>query len=379
MADHIDIVFLLDDLYECVTNGEHLPYFMDRLCEATGSYCYHFDVMEQKNLAPGRADGTAVIYTSPEAQSAMPEGLPSSPGQTPHFDTLASCRHLPSGDFSNCLNPFGEMGGNTPLVPAETREMAGINLTPDESTTVVAQFHQRARCAFRPEARATFSAIAPHFRRFYKIHRTLEESTSHLQSLSGALDYFRQGIALLNTRGIPLFVNRKAKHLLDTQDGVRLECGHLRLRDANAQRRFTGTLAPLMVARRQGLILPPPEVVAAPRQSGELPLQVLAEPLGVKAPLVTTPTIAVFIFDPQEPALLAVDALKEVYGLTTTEARLAILLCQGNALEQAAVQLGQQLCTSRNLLKRVFTKTGTHRQHTLCAVLLKHALPAMNL
>ncbi len=63
------------------------------------------------------------------------------------------------------------------------------------------------------------------------------------------------------------------------------------------------------------------------------------------------------------------DGLKERFGLTAREAEIAMALTSGQTLEQIAAALGVSVATSRQHLKSIFRKTGTHRQAELVAVL----------
>jgi DNA-binding CsgD family transcriptional regulator len=57
--------------------------------------------------------------------------------------------------------------------------------------------------------------------------------------------------------------------------------------------------------------------------------------------------------------------LRDLFGLTATEARLADCLLEGNGLQDAADTLKITWSTTRFHLKRIFAKTGTCRQTEL--------------
>jgi DNA-binding CsgD family transcriptional regulator/PAS domain-containing protein len=62
-----------------------------------------------------------------------------------------------------------------------------------------------------------------------------------------------------------------------------------------------------------------------------------------------------------------VDHLKDWFGLTPAEARLAATLAEGGSLEDFALTRGISLNASRFLLKGIFSKTDTNRQSQLVA------------
>lgn len=63
--------------------------------------------------------------------------------------------------------------------------------------------------------------------------------------------------------------------------------------------------------------------------------------------------------------------LRECFGLTAAEARLAMRLASGQALQNVANELGIAYETARNQLKVVFVKTGTHRQGELVSLIAR--------
>jgi DNA-binding CsgD family transcriptional regulator len=61
--------------------------------------------------------------------------------------------------------------------------------------------------------------------------------------------------------------------------------------------------------------------------------------------------------------------LRDVYSLTTSEARLAVRLASGASLTGAAEMLGVTRNTVRSQLRAIFQKTATSRQSELVVLL----------
>jgi DNA-binding CsgD family transcriptional regulator len=59
------------------------------------------------------------------------------------------------------------------------------------------------------------------------------------------------------------------------------------------------------------------------------------------------------------------------FGLTAAEAKIAALIGAGETVASAAQRLGITTHTGRNQLKAVFSKTDTHRQAELQALLAR--------
>jgi DNA-binding CsgD family transcriptional regulator len=82
------------------------------------------------------------------------------------------------------------------------------------------------------------------------------------------------------------------------------------------------------------------------------------------------PSIAVFIRDPQQAAEPPQQVISRLYGLTPTEASLAMLLANGLNLDEAAAELSVSRNTARAHLRAVFAKTGVTRQSGLVRLIL---------
>ena len=65
-----------------------------------------------------------------------------------------------------------------------------------------------------------------------------------------------------------------------------------------------------------------------------------------------------------------IDLLQCHFSLTPAEARLALHLVAGETLRSAAFKLSITYETARTCLKKIFNKTGTHRQAELVMVIL---------
>ena len=84
------------------------------------------------------------------------------------------------------------------------------------------------------------------------------------------------------------------------------------------------------------------------------------------------PSIAVLANDPEHAPALDVQMLRDWYGLTPAEARVAVLLASGFSLDEIVERLGIGANTVRTHLKSIFAKTDTRRQGELIRLLLSN-------
>jgi DNA-binding CsgD family transcriptional regulator len=106
-------------------------------------------------------------------------------------------------------------------------------------------------------------------------------------------------------------------------------------------------------------------------RDGRLPLTMIVaplRPLGIGAQ--TQPLALVIVRDP-EAATLSTTALRELLGFTRSEAVIARDLASGISLDDLAERRGIGAATVRSHLKRILSKTETHRQAEAVALIAR--------
>lgn len=184
-----------------------------------------------------------------------------------------------------------------------------------------------------------------------------------------ALDAFSASgtaVVMIDRQGDVLRVNAAAEKLF----GADLQVTRKRIvpRDRNAAAALDKSLRELLWQVTPSATRTPVLVPRGDRRP------VLAYPMRLSGVSVDafSPCQAVVVFvDPDAYPPATETILKNCLGLTTAEARLALRLSAGEALECAAEQMKITRHTARNQLKSVFAKTGTHRQAELALLLAR--------
>ena len=202
----------------------------------------------------------------------------------------------------------------------------------------------------------------------------LDAELSNL-GLRDALGRLGIGVFALDSLGRIIFSNPAADRLIG--DGLSVVHGQLRFSPSAARSDIESRLKRILRGEPEELTTDSRPVLIE-RESASRPLTVYVLPIGtVRTPAQEFLTHARALVlaidarteDPPDPALV-----RDVLGLTLSEARLAALVGTGLRTGQAAERLGITEETARTALKRVFAKVGVSRQSELAALLTKLVL-----
>lgn len=195
-----------------------------------------------------------------------------------------------------------------------------------------------------------------------------------LASSFAALDLLTIGLAVCNISGQLLIANQTAQRILEKRDGLELDSDDVLCSVHDC----TPSLAQLIQRAVRSALLGYGKLgdamLSVPRCRGKRALNVLVRAASgaMEAEChANQPTALVLVVDSECPAAAALPELRQLYGLTSTEARLANLLMEGKTLAECGSQLGIRRSTVRMHLRNLFAKTGVCRQSELVVLLLK--------
>jgi DNA-binding CsgD family transcriptional regulator len=215
-------------------------------------------------------------------------------------------------------------------------------------------------------------ALVPHIRHAVHLHQRIIEANRISAQSADALERLSHAVLLVDAAGRLRYSNGAGARLLALRDGLSIDQGELRASSASDTARLRLMLGDAH-ATSGGTSAPAGGVLAIGRPSGARSLIVsisrASERPGVFAGD-QAPTAVVFVSDPDQAPDANPETLRSLFGLTPAESALAALLAQGRSLAEAAAQLGIARETARSRLKRIFEKTGTHRQTDLVRLLM---------
>jgi DNA-binding CsgD family transcriptional regulator/PAS domain-containing protein len=181
-------------------------------------------------------------------------------------------------------------------------------------------------------------------------------------------------VALIGRDGRIIHVNSRFERLVG--DGLLLKGGRVGAWQADADRALAAAVD--RAIRHDGLARDPLAAVVLPRREGLRPLVAHVAPVvGLAHDILHLIAAVVTVTDlDAESTGPAENVLRQAFGLTPAEARLAREIGAGKTLSDVAHESGSARETLRTRLKSVFDKTGTGRQAELALLLSKLAPPA---
>ncbi len=188
-------------------------------------------------------------------------------------------------------------------------------------------------------------------------------------AIAEALDCLPLGVFVVDAGGKVIHMNESAKAITRADNGLRVVTGRLHAclaEDSLALR------ALLQRTARRGDLQGRGGAMPISRPGRDKPLSVIVTPLRhqPEAPSNGEPVGVLFVSDPENGQQTPDGHLMDLFGLTRSEAMLTLALLEGRGLDWAARHAGMSVNTARTHLKRVFEKTGTHRQAELVRLIL---------
>jgi DNA-binding CsgD family transcriptional regulator len=224
---------------------------------------------------------------------------------------------------------------------------------------------------FEFEETSLLRRLLPYMERSLRAGQMLKRSQTVRQVALDALEVMPIGVILVSLGGAVLATNKVARDVMAKRDVLTVGRNGIEVLLEGRKVRFRDMLAQATKPRDRNR---PSRPAAFPlvRPSGLRPLSLLISP--VRFPPGSTawdePAAVLFIGDPEHAGDIDEMRLRQIYGLTGAEARIAALLARGYRLDEIAAMLEVAYETTRKHLKQIFGKTGTGRQADLVRIVM---------
>ncbi|MGH6856662.1 MAG: helix-turn-helix transcriptional regulator [Methylocella sp.] len=259
--------------------------------------------------------------------------------------------------------------------PAEySLATAGTNLAAeDQISALVCASNAPGKDSLTDEQSRLFETVARHLGRAVRINRQLWKLELANLAVTERIELLPGGALLTDASGRVVLANAAAKAMLDARDGIFLCDGCLAVAGSPDALQELVTAC----ARRSVGIGGPGGELKVPRDLPRSPLHLTIAPLRSDARLPDVPWIG---FGSPVAIIKVTDRdlsrrrrqinLRRRFNLTSTEAALAAEILRGDGRKAAARRCGISDATANTHLRKIFEKTGTHRQAELVRYLL---------
>lgn len=225
---------------------------------------------------------------------------------------------------------------------------------------------------FCDKDKAFLHQLTPHLQQAVEIHARLSEIQSERNLYASAVDRLAVGTIILDELGHILKTNELASQLLKHKDGIGQQNNQLVFNQRELNTEFKELLSKVLgsnLDNKPGIA----QALRIARPSGRADLGLIIRPVPASEwpEGQSTPTMAVFISDPEQQSDTSQVVIIRLFGFTPAEAALAMQLARGLSLADASVQLNISQHTARAQLKAIFAKTGVTRQAELVRLVVK--------
>jgi DNA-binding CsgD family transcriptional regulator len=241
---------------------------------------------------------------------------------------------------------------------------------------ITPSFRARLRIArggpFGPRELALVQSLLPHFARAMRSHEEAVGSQMESRLLRSAVDSLCLGVVILGESGEVLHANRCAERTLAERRSIGLINGTIRCTHPHEDRKLWGAIRLALAQRFDASRGTGGAAVAASRDDGSAWLSMLVRPIapGPFACGGKAAAVAIYIRRSDQERNIPPSIISEVFGLTRTEAALALEIAEGATMDEAAAALEIRRNTARTHLRSIFAKVGVRRQTELMRVVL---------
>ena len=227
--------------------------------------------------------------------------------------------------------------------------------------------------------------LVPHISRALGVMMRLRDAELRAASSLAALENVGGGVLLFRPDGVLTFANRVARRILEAEDGLGVQLrhndsalGHLFAEDSRAHSVLTAAI--------RNAVTPDPlrtehfsHAILVPRTSGRQAYAINFSTLSAHNEFGSSVDAAcaiAFLTDSAEPIRLDAELLKQTYGLSPAEIRVAEKMAECLTVSEAAEQLSLSGSTVKAQLQSIYDKTNTNSRPRLMRLLMSLALHA---
>jgi DNA-binding CsgD family transcriptional regulator len=364
---------LVADVYEGIVDPALWHRFLERLCKRSRA---QLAMLASYNFASRRARVYSSVDIPKSFLKSYEESYAAYHAWAICAGPLAALHGISAQDLAVTDHPGGAALYTGWLLPLGIRHIvqaviAGQTTSiPQGNITYLTIGRNEAVGPYSDTDMAQLTSLLPHLDQAIEIYAVICRERVSSQGALRALDMLEVGAILIDQERRILAMNATAQQLLDRSGADRSE-----LNEALSLYNGHDLQYPALPSQHT-------ETPDAPVNScgitiicgryGEHPLMIARRtlPSALLSTDLPAPAEIVFLAEADRRTNLDATTIRQLYGLTPAEASVAVLLAQGQHLDEAAEVLKITVNTARTHLKRIFDKTNTERQTDLVRLLL---------
>jgi DNA-binding CsgD family transcriptional regulator len=220
--------------------------------------------------------------------------------------------------------------------------------------------------------RNNIARILGYVREAIGVHKELDRRHYIGGLASDILNSSPRGIVALSEDGVIQMANARAEEMLDARDGICRQRGKLLIGDRQAAKALSEHLGNLPNLTGDGL----PEMdwnMVAKRPSGEKGYQIILGSIKLHdwniESRASDRVAIIYLHDLVDTSRPTTTQLRDFYGLTAAQAKLAGAIYNGRSITEAAAELHVSVNTARTHMRGIYAKTGVKTQTELISLL----------
>ncbi len=280
---------------------------------------------------------------------------------------MSHAEFLQSRFYKECIRPQGWIDNI----------VVYLDRTPEGHAGFAVFRHEREGLADEP-ARERLRLLVPHLRRAVLIGKIIEFKTAQAATFADVLDGLSAGMLFVDSTGRITHANGAAQAMIADGNVFRAPLGRLVASDLDVNR----SLQDIFLAAAAGDAAIGVRGVAVPlvaRDGERYVAHVLPLSSGARRGAGVSYTAAAVLFV-QKTALATrspPEAIARTYRLTAMEVRVLLAIVEVGGVPEVAGTLGIGESTVKTHLKRLYEKTGAHRQADLVKLFAGYASPLL--
>ncbi len=240
---------------------------------------------------------------------------------------------------------------------------AGVSRRSDGSVDIIGLHRERSAGAFGAKQRHRLQSLLPHLQQAMLLRETIGRLRLEGCALFTALESMHLGVMIVDLHGHLLFADSTAESILRSQNQISVRNGRVHLAEPGRCKMLLKLIAEAAFTGGGDGTGAGGFLTLHASVANELRLRVSPFPVSQFSDSLQEPAAIVYLRCHNPRPIPLQHYLRQTYGLTRTEARLAEALAFGCSLAQYSEEANVSLNTTKTLNKRIYAKTG-HRSRS---------------